>query len=312
MLSSDGSIIWSKSERRPQLDLSAYTNILVSLDSEGSVFWFDMDGFLLSSIKGGPSVRRLLATKDGSIIIGSKDWLLYDYGLTSILTDNYSNYLWPDYGGGKENRGFLVTNINDQNINERSGSSDYVYLMELSKLLDEKNLNVLLDEIELRLYNRNYDSGKTYLIDILELLASDCITRPLYEEGLLINDFPVIRSRAIDILGIIGSLKTIEFLVDMLSFEWDEYVINSIFKSLGSLQSDKDGNISNGISKYYNNKKNTNSRYLSQILLTVEKLDSYNGTTSRKLLAVITNIFLTSSSRAIKELALETINSIKK
>ncbi|MCK5674258.1 MAG: HEAT repeat domain-containing protein, partial [Spirochaetales bacterium] len=145
-----------------------------------------------------------------------------------------------------------------------------------------------------------------------EFLASDCITRPLYEEGLLINNFPVVRSRAVDILGIIGSFKTIEFLVGMLSFEWDDYVKNSIIRALGNLQSDKDGNISNGISIYYNNQKHTNIRYLSQILLTVGKIDSYNGTTSRELLAVITNIFLTSSTRATKELALDTINSIKK
>ncbi|MEA1910824.1 MAG: HEAT repeat domain-containing protein, partial [Spirochaetota bacterium] len=132
-------------------------------------------------------------------------------------------------------------------------------------------------------------------------------------DGHLINDFPVIRSRAVDILGITGSLQTIEFLVDILNYEWDDYVINSIIRSLGNLQSDKNDIITNGISNYCStNENNSSQRYLHQVLFTVKKLKSYNGTTNIKLLELITQIFLKSSSRITKELALDTINSLKK
>ena len=57
---------------------------------------------------------------------------------------------------------------------------------------------------------------------------------------------------------------------------------------------------------------NNISSISTQAEITVDKLDNYNGTTSRELLEVITNIFLTSNTRATKELALDIINSIKK
>ncbi len=312
MLDSGGNIIWTNSERNLQIDLAAYSNLVVSLDSEGRVSWFNLDGLSLNQIKGGIPVHSFLVASDGFVYLGSKDWLLYKYGFTDTVNDNYIKYIWPAFGGGVKNRAYLLTSKIEQQTAGIFRSSDYVYLMEISKLLDEKKLNMLIDEIELRLYNQDYDSGKIYLIDIIKLLASECTTRPLYEEGRLINNFPIIRSRAIDILGITGNLDTINFLVEMLNFEWDGYVINSIIRSLGNLQSDKNNIISEGILSYYNTKTNTYSRFISQILITAQKMDRYNGNTSKELLTVITDIFLTSSSRAIKELSLDTINSLKK
>ncbi len=313
MMDSDGINIWSKIERYPQIDLAVISNLIVSLDSKGSIYWWDLEGLPVSKLDGGVPVRRFLCASEGSIYLGSKDWLFYKYGLPDIINNNYIEYLWPSYRRGTENRGYLLTNETNQNKNKIFISSDYVYLTEISKILDEKILIGLLDEIQIRLYKRDYDAGKSYLLDILELLASDCITRPLYEEGRLINNFPVVRSRAIDILGITGNYKTIEFIVDMLNYEWDSYVVDSIIRSLGNLRSDKEEIITKGITTYYNNNENNgNERFLRQILLIVPKIKSYNGTVSRDILAVITDILLTTSSRSTKELALDTINSIKK
>ncbi len=218
MLDSSGNILWKRTESKIQLDLAAYSNLIVSLDSVGTITWLNLDGLVVVSLlSGGSPVRRILGASDGNIYLGSKDWLFYKYGFTNFINDNYVEYLWPAFGAGAGNRNYLNIKKSDFLENKISKSTDYVYLMELSKILDEKSLNKLLDEIEFRLFNRNYDAGKSYLIDILELLASECITRPLYEDGHLINDFPVIRSRAVDILGITGSLETIEFLVDILN-----------------------------------------------------------------------------------------------
>lgn len=313
MVDSFGKTIWNKTELKPQWDLAAYSNKIVTLDSEGGLFWRNTDGVVVNQLRGGIPVRRILGASDGNIYLGSKDWLFYKYGFKNLVNDNYVEYIWPNFSAGIGNRGYLLTKKIDFSEKNISGSSDYVYLMAISKNLDERKLNGLLDEIEFRLFKRDVDAGKIYLITILKLLASDCIKRPLYEDGRLINDFPLIRSRAVEILGITGSLQTIEFLVDMLTYEWDDYVVNLIILSLGNLRSDKDRFISNGISNYYNDVKNTgNERFFNQILLTVQKLNSYNGTTSIGLLELITEIFLNSSFKSTKELALDTINSLKK
>ena len=312
MLNSEGKYIWNIFQRRSQIDLSVYSDVIISLDSEGSIYWIDLDGLPVSQIIGGPPIKRFLSSTDGNIYLGSKDWLLYKVGFMNIINSNYKKYIWPSCCGGINNRAYLSTNKIEQQNYETQQSSDYTYLIEMSKCLDEKILSSLLDELQYRLYKKDYDPGKTYLNDILELLASEAITRPLYEEGRLINNFPIIRSRAIDTLGITGSLETIEFLVDLLNYEWDEYALSSIFKSLGKLKSDIDGNISFGISNYYNIIKNANQRYFNQILLAVQNINYYNGSTNIKLLAVLTDIFLNSSNRSTKEFALDTINSIKK
>jgi len=312
MLNSEGENIWNISHRRLQIDLAVYSNVLISLDTKGGIYWIDMDGLVLNQINGGDPVSRFLSSTDGNIYLGSKDWLLYKYGYINIINNNYKNYIWPSSGCGVYNRAYLSINKTEQNFFEIQKSSDYTYLIEMSKSTDQKVLSKLLDEIEFRLYRQGYDVGKNYLNKILEILASESITRPLYEEGRLINDFPTIRSRAINILGITGSLKTIEFLVDMLNYEWDDYTVSSIIGSLGKLQSDKNGNISLGISNYYNVRNIKNQRSLSQIIQTIQKLNNYNGSTNNKLITLITDIFLKSSSKSIKKLALDTINSIKK
>ena len=194
----------------------------------------------------------------------------------------------------------------------RDLDSLWCYLIELAKSSNEEILSDLLNEIEIRLFTRAYDVGKRYLYDILEFIASDGVKRPLYEDGLFVNDFPVIRSRAIEILGITGSFTTVDFLADLLEYEWDGYVLNSIIKSLGYLQSDMDYAITDTLVNYYSqNTKALNIRYVSQILITVREMNNYNGSINKDLLTVITNIFLRSSSRSVKELALDTIQAVK-
>ncbi len=313
MLDSEGNSVWSKTTRNLQIELVAYSNEIISLDSEGEINWFNLNGVNISQIKGGIPAGGISVSSDGKVYLSSRDWLLYKYGNNKFVKNNFNNYIWPSFRGGRENRGnFLNYNYFEQK-NEINISSDYLYLMESSKSLDEQVLNGILDEIEKRLFNRQFDSGKSYLLGILELLAAGSVKSPLYENGQLVNEFPVIRSRAIDILGITGNFKTIEFLLDLLNYEWDDYVVRSIIKSLGNLKSDNDENISNGIYNYYNNNRsNISQSYLSQILQSVQKVTNYNGYANKNLLSVITNIFLTSSSKNIKELALDIINSIKK
>ncbi|MDA3940030.1 MAG: PQQ-binding-like beta-propeller repeat protein [Spirochaetia bacterium] len=313
MLDSEGVYIWNKNERNLQIDLASYSNEIISLDSEGKISWFNFEGEIISQINGGLPSDRFLISLDGNIYLGSRDWLFYKYGSNELIKSDFTNYIWPSFRGGGENRGSLLTDTMITEKDEIIVSSDYLYFMESSKSLNEQVLNGILDEIEIRLFSREFIAGKSYLLGILENMAAGAVKNPLLVEGLLINDFPVIRSRAIDILGITGNFKTIDFLTDLLNFEWDDYVVRSIFRSLGNLQSNMDQVITNGIYNYYStNKSSISQSYLSQILISVQKIKKYNGQIDRTLLSIITDIFLTSSSRNIKELALDIINSVKK
>jgi outer membrane protein assembly factor BamB len=313
MLDSDSSIIWTTKQRRTLIDLALFSNEIISLDSDGSLNWIDLEGSALGQLKGGEPAGNFLTASDGNIYLGSKDWKYYKYGFKNTISSNYIEYIWPGFGGGIANRMYLNSSIDSRPGPDFLKNSDYIYLMELTRNLNDKTLHELLDELESRLFSRNYDPGNSYLLDILEILASDCVTKPLYEEGILINNFPVIRSRAVAILGITGTYRTIEFLRDLLKYEWDNYVIATIIRSLGKLKSNIDGIIPEALTNYYRSTENDfNTRILNHILISVQEINNYNGIVNFNLITLVTDIFLKSSLRSVKELALDTINSIKK
>lgn len=313
MMDDSGKKIWIKTMETRQTDLSVIADAIVSLDTEGSVSWTKLDGSPVSLLTGGSPGGRLLLVSDGSVYIGGRDWLFYKYTFNNLVLSNYNDFLWPSFRADNANRGYLVSGIQTQKEAHKSTASDFIYLNEMAESKDEKILNTVLDEIESRLINRSYDAGKLYLIDLLKLLASEGIKRPLLEDGVLINNFPLIRSRAIDLLGITGNLTTIDFLADLLFFEWDPYAANSIIKALGNLQSDWNNKNSKAITQYYRlNSNNMNERILRQVLISIRKIDMYKGSGNRDLLSVVMDILLTSSSKTVKEFALDTINSIKK
>ena len=313
MLDSSGNIIWNKSGRSLQTDAAVLSDGIISLDVNGHLSWLDLNGSPVGELKGGVPSGRLLTSADGSVYVGSRDWLFYKYGFKDLISSKYIDYLWSSFRGGIENRGNLVSEKEQARKEELSGQPDYIYLMELAKSGNEEILSKLIKEIEIRLFARAYDAGKRYLNDILEFLASDGVKRPLYEDGLLVNDFPLIRSQAIDILGITGNFNTINFMTDLLIYEWDDFVLSSIIRSLGYLQSDMDYSITNALANYYRRKPNDlNIRSVSSILVTVQKMNDYNGSINKDLLTIVTNIFLRSSSRSVKELALDTIQAVKK
>ncbi len=312
MLDSSGNVIWNKTGRSVQIDTTVFSNSIVSLGMDGRISWLDLTGSPMGELKGGIPSGRLLGSIDGSIYIGSKDWLLYRYGFKDLVSSEYIDYIWPSFRGGLENRGNLIPENKQPEKEKLYEQPDYIYLMELANSGNAEILTGLLDEIENRLYTRAYDEGKGYLPGILEFVASEGVKRPIYEDGLLVNDFPVIRSRAIEIIGISGNFDTIRFMADLLVYEWDDFVLSSIIKSLGYLQSNIDNITATALSSYYGeNPTSLNSRAFSQILMTVQKMNNYNGYINKSLLTVITNIFIRSSSKSVKELALDTIQAVK-
>lgn len=312
MLDSSGNILWNKSEKKLLIDTVVLSDGIVSLDNEGHILWLDLNGSYTGELRGGVPAGGLLGSTDGFVYIGSKDWLFYKYGFKNLISSKYKDYLWPSFHGGGANRGSLVPKKKHIKEKKLLILPDYVYLLELASSGNEQILGELLDEIEYRLYARTYDAGTLYLSDILEFVASEGIKRPLYEDGRLVNDFSVIRGRAIEILGITGNFTTINFLTDLLLYEWDDFVLSSIIRSLGSLQSDMDYTITRALKNYYERNINDhNIRLDSQILATVRKMNKYNGSLNIDLLNIITNIFLKTSSRSVKELALDTIQAIQ-
>ena len=313
MMESSGKILFTKTMGKRQTDLSAIADAIVSIDTDGSIYWMKLDGTPISLLSGGIPGGRLLLVSDGSVYVGGRDWLFYKYAFRNLVLSNYNDFVWPSFRADNGNRGYLLSGIKTKIQTVESTASDFVYLNEMAESLDEKVLNNMLDEIEPRLVNRSYDPGKLYLIDLLKLIASEGIKKPLLEDRVLVNNFPLIRSRAVDLLGITGNLNTIDFLSDLLFFEWDSYSVNSIIKALGNLQSDLKNTTSKAIINYYElNNINMNDRILRQMLSTIRKMNIYNGYTNKDLFSVVMDILLSSSSKSVRELALDTINSIKK
>ncbi len=312
LLDDSGNIIWNRMGTGTITDLAALSDISVMINSAGSLFWTNMDGISLGEVDGGVPESEFLLGNDGSVYVGSRDWLFYKYGFKGLVFSDYNDYLWPSFRNKSENNALLTNEDWDSEENDYYKNNDYLYLMELAESSRKENLQLVLDEIGSRVFSRAYDKGKVFFRSILEFIASDGIKRPLYQDGILINNFPVIRSRAVELLGITGNLDTVKFLSSLLVYEWDGYVLNTIVKSLGYLQSDYNMEISGSLVEFYEkNRSSMDEQALGQFLITVQKLFTYSGEINRRLLSLVVTILLDSNSKVVKELALDTIQSVQ-
>ncbi len=312
LLDSSGNSLWERRAAGTITDLAALSDTAVMINSTGSLFWTDMEGTPLGSISGGAPGNKFLLSAEGDVYVGSMDWLFYKYGFRKLVFSNYNDYLWPSYRNSSGNSALLTLKNLDTPEDSYIRSNDYLYLMEMAESSVEENLQMVLDEIGTRIFSRDYDRGKAYFKPILEFIASEGIRHPLYQDGVLINNFPLIRSGAVELLGITGDLDTVKFLSDLMEYEWDNYAIYSIIKSLGYLQSDYNMEMSESIVNFsgkYN--KSADTQITSQLLITIQKMFNYKGSINRRLLDIIVGIFMDSSSREVKELALDTIQVIQ-
>jgi HEAT repeat protein len=79
------------------------------------------------------------------------------------------------------------------------------------------------------------------IIQLLDELGSEGTSRRVYEDGRLANDFPEVRRRAAELLGLVGGPRARDALIDIANRERETMVSAEAIYALGQVEPDEAG-----------------------------------------------------------------------
>ncbi len=312
-LNTAGVRLWEFSGRRTLDSLGVLGEWIVTDDSGGNLSFHSFSGKQIGSVKAGKPSVPFLYTSKGDIVVGSKDWNIFYAGYPDTVIAQFEN-TWPLVNGRSEgNRRIQDLSIRPSFENLHNFSNDFIYLKVLSDSYNSVSLSHVLDTIQARIENEHYDSGKMFFLQMLEYLASDCITRPYRRNTILVNNFAVIRSRADALLGVAGDFKTQEILINLLNYEWDPHAIREIIKSIGILGYNQENKTIKALFDYYKATRSVyGDGYRMVILEAVKNIYHYTGILKNEGVQLVLQVFRDSSSKQVREDALTLLHLMKK
>ncbi len=314
-LDSEGAKRWISTGKNALDSSGVLGEWVVTADAGGTLSFRLFDGTLAGSVLLGKPSVPLIHSQKGEIVLGSKNWNLYFAGYPDIVIAQ-SNSVWPLENGRSEgNRSVESPVLKGRSLTAlRNSSNDFEYLKTLVVSGRRDALSRVLDSIDRRIMGEKYDRGKSFFLPMLEYLASDCITRPYYRNNILVNNFPAIRSRADALLGTAGNFRTQEFLLSLLRYEWNRSTLESIIRSIGLLGYNPEDKTIDALDLCYKmQRRNNNSEQYRMVLLqSIGSIYQYNGTLSRKGIALVLDIFNDSMSRITRLRALTLLHDMKK
>lgn len=195
------------------------------------------DGSQLASVKVG-SLGGLCITRSGDLLIGGQDWLVYAY--SGAVFDPEAQ--WPLHSADARHSGHGRGRFDEKAaLRLLAALPDYV---ELTALFDPSRRSVLsglLEELQRRIDAGALGKSRWYVRRLLEKIASVGILHPVVEGNAVVNDFPTIRARAVELLGGMASLDVRGFLIRLLGEESDPYAAAKEIEALGRIGSDENG-----------------------------------------------------------------------
>ena len=156
-------------------------------------------------------------------------------------------------------------------------STDYRYLKTAAGGDIEETAEAVIGEFEALAEGPVPGSIPPYTEEILRLLASGAVRQPIYRGQRIMNDFPLIRDRAVRLLGRYGTLETPGFLLSLLSLEWDPLVTATLISTLGALGSDPDGRVTDAVYRVLSTRGTSDLRTATAALDALEEIMLYNG-----------------------------------
>lgn len=172
---------------------------------------------------------------------GGKDWVVYAYRCAAS-------------GGGADGKNGVPGEVSRDAAQEKWKRGEklvrkYSVGSEAAEVLRETILGSgnrellaeLLDTAERVLESRTPEREEIGYLRAVEKVLLEGVRNPKFREGRIINDFPELRQRAAQLLGVHGDLASRERLIELLKHEWAEAVISEAVQALSKLGGTGDG-----------------------------------------------------------------------
>lgn len=203
------------------LPLEASASVAL-LSEAGELIRLDGDGRFIDRLQVSPSSAAPASDGGGSILLGGSDWI---FSILRPLPGSRENPAAPPFPGGPSGGPSAA----------RRPTSDRVYLESVASSLDGKLQLQTVRSIGERLSTGKPERGGGYLVDMLHAFASGGVFSPVKQDGRLINDFPEVRSAALDLLARYGTVESGRLAAKLLRYDWDSTVRLAALRALAAL-----------------------------------------------------------------------------
>lgn len=239
-LSPEGRLIWSTSLRVPVSfpavigdDGNSYvateSRELVAVSSEGLILW---------RFKAKQSVRYPTIGKDGTLLVGAEDWILY---ALSTSSEGLSPSPWPQafHDGQHTGRAKALDDLD---------TPAAVLLRELAYSDSEELKRMALHDIEAHLQGNRYLAVHLVILEeVLGYLAGGEVIYRSSQSDTLQSGYPEIRVEACRLLGELGSEGARAVLLQVMEADEDSVIRVAAVDSLAAVGFDPDGELARAI-----------------------------------------------------------------
>lgn len=189
---------------------------------EGETYSFAFEGVVEQPVISG----------NGILAGGGSDWNLHALGRVQAVKESWS-YPGGD-AGNRRNRGFIDGTVQPY----WNSYPDYLLLSALMAEQSRESRILALDIIEERIGERRYPP---FYGDFLRIIATEAYERPLMAGTRVVNDYPELRFRAVELLSREARLSSRQALIAAVREEWDRDIRIRAIQGLGRIGSDADG-----------------------------------------------------------------------
>jgi outer membrane protein assembly factor BamB len=261
---------------------------------------FATDGALLLIDPARPGIDSLaigtfgsiVLSRDGTLYVGGRDWIVYAIGPrdkdSSGARDSAagdggggSPDAWPQEGHDEAHSGRTDAGPPGGNEALLNAIPDYLYLQSLAAVDNRDILLFLLAKIRERIDDHSLGKSTWYVVRLLEQFSGEGLLNPVYRNMRVINSFPDVRSEAARLLGLVGSTRSRQALIQVIGNEYDPIALSAEIGALGFLASDSDGSSSRAIAAALSRAGMSppDDRIAAAVLDALDHISAYEGGT---------------------------------
>jgi hypothetical protein len=227
---------------------------------------------------------------------------------------------------------FIITimPLLSQDNDERVPTIEELYLEEPELLLISEYANTVdretnllaLEQIELMIKENRMGDNEAVVLGILNQLAQSGTTRVAMENNRVINYFPMVRKKATELIGLLGSetgdddleLNAEIMLIHILTNDIEVMVKSEAAFALGVIGLNQNGGALSAISKQirYQTATAPDNNFAFAVILAIEKIaEAQDGLDDYEGYAALIAVMQGSYNQMVREKALEVLNNMK-